>query len=63
MAARLSAEFDADLDHLIAAHGRAKSWLVIDAVAEGKRALREGRTVEHATVAAAFEQLFGKMPN
>jgi predicted transcriptional regulator len=74
IAARVDAGLDADLDRLAEAHGRTKSWLVgeavrtyvererqfLEAVEEGKRALREGRTVDHATVVATFERMFGQ---
>jgi predicted transcriptional regulator len=71
LAARVDADLDAELARLAATTGRTKSWLVnealrsfvanetqfLAAVEEGKRALQEGRVVDHATVVAAFERL------
>jgi RHH-type transcriptional regulator, rel operon repressor / antitoxin RelB len=71
LAARVDADLDAELIRIAAASGRTKSWLVnealrsfvaseqqfLAAVEEGKQALREGRTVDHATVVAAFDRL------
>jgi predicted transcriptional regulator len=71
LAARIDANLDAELSRIAATSGRSKSWLVnealrsfvaneqqfLAAVEEGKQALREGRTVDHATVVAAFERL------
>jgi RHH-type rel operon transcriptional repressor/antitoxin RelB len=71
LAARVDADLDAELSRIATASGRSKSWLVnealrsfvanehqfLAAVEEGKQALREGRTVDHATVVAAFERL------
>jgi predicted transcriptional regulator len=71
LAARIDADLDAELSRIAATSGRSKSWLVnealrsfvaneqqfLAAVEEGKQALREGRTVDHATVVAAFERL------
>jgi RHH-type rel operon transcriptional repressor/antitoxin RelB len=71
LAARVDADLDAELSRIATASGRTKSWLVnealrsfvaseqqfLAAVEEGKQALREGRTVDHATVVAAFDRL------
>lgn len=70
LAARVDAELDADLE-LAAATGRTKSRLIsealrsyvateqqfLNAIKEGKKALREGKVVDHATVVAAFERI------
>jgi predicted transcriptional regulator len=67
LAARVDADLDAELARLAAASGRTKSWLVSEtlrsfvaserrflaAVEEGRQALRDGRTVDHATVVVA----------
>jgi len=67
LAARADANLDAELTRIAKASGRAKSWLVnealrsfvateqqiLAAVEEGKQALREGRVVDHAIVVAA----------
>jgi predicted transcriptional regulator len=71
IAARVDADLDGQLDSLAAATGRSKSWLISEAlrsyvaneqqflaaVEEGKRALRDGKTLDHATVVAAFERI------
>jgi RHH-type rel operon transcriptional repressor/antitoxin RelB len=71
LAARVDADLDGELSRIAAASARTKSWLVnealrsfianeqqfLTAVEEGKQALREGRTVDHATVVAAFNRL------
>ena len=71
IAARVDADLDAGLSRLAEATGRSKSWLInealrsfvaneqqfLAAVEEGKRALREGRVVDHATVVAAFKRV------
>jgi predicted transcriptional regulator len=71
IAARVDADLDAELNRLAKATGRSKSWLInealssfvanerefIAAVEKGKKALRAGRVVDHATVVAAFERL------
>jgi predicted transcriptional regulator len=71
LAARVDAELDAELDRLAAAKGRTKSWLInealrsyvaneqqfLAAVEEGKQALKEGRVIDHSTVAAAFNRI------
>jgi len=71
IAARIDADLDGQLERLAEATGRSKSWLVnealrsyvaneqqfLAAVEEGKQALRDGQTVDHATVVAAFERL------
>jgi len=71
LAARADANLDAELTRIAKASGRAKSWLVnealrsfvateqqiLAAVEEGKQALREGRVVDHAIVVAAFDRL------
>jgi predicted transcriptional regulator len=69
--ARMDADLDAEVRHIATVSGCTKSWLVSEAlrsfvaneqqflaaVEEGKQALREGRTVDHATVVAAFDRL------
>ena len=76
IAARVDEELDGQLERLAAATGRTKSWLISDAlrsyvaneqqflaaVEEGKQALREGKTVDHETVVAAFERIVGPRP-
>jgi predicted transcriptional regulator len=76
LTARIDADLDAELARIAASTGRTKSWLVnealrsfvaneqqfLAAVEEGKQALREGRTVDHATVVAAFERLISPHP-
>jgi predicted transcriptional regulator len=71
IAARVDARLDADLERLANAAGRTKSWLITEALAsyvaneqqflaaveEGKKALRAGKVVDHATVVAAFERI------
>jgi predicted transcriptional regulator len=71
LAARVDADLDAELSRLAAKTGRTKSWLITEAlrsfvaneqqflaaVEEGKRAVREGRVVDHQTVVAAFDRL------
>jgi predicted transcriptional regulator len=71
LTARIDAELEAELDRLAAAKGRSKSWLVNEAlrsyvanerqfaaaVEEGRQAAREGRTVDHETVVAAFDRI------
>ena len=71
LAARVDAELDAELARLATTAGRSKSWLInealrsfvaserefLSAVEEGKQALRDGRTLDHATVVTAFERL------
>jgi predicted transcriptional regulator len=71
LAARVDGDLDAELSRLASVTGRSKSWLInealrsfvaneqqfLDAVEEGKQALREGRTLDHATVVAAFDRL------
>ena len=71
IAARVDADLDNELDRLASATGRSKSWLVneaqrsyvateqqfLAAVEEGKQALRDGRTVDHQMVVAAFERI------
>jgi predicted transcriptional regulator len=66
--ARIDAELAARLSRLSELEGRSKSWLVgealksyleaelafIEAVEEGRRDLREGRTLSHEEVVAAF---------
>ena len=74
IAARIDADLDGQLERLAEATGRSKSWLVnealrsyvaneqqfLAAVEEGKQALRDGQTVDHATVVAAFERLVNR---
>jgi len=71
LAARVDADLDAELSHLATATGRSKSWLInealrsyvaneqqfLAAVEEGKQALRDGRLIDHETVATAFDRL------
>jgi len=71
LAARVDAELDAELTRLAIAKRRTKSWLInealrsyvaterqfIDAVKEGKKALKEGRVIDNRTVVAAFNRL------
>jgi len=71
LTARVDAELEAELDRLAAAKGRTKSWLInealrsyvanerqfIAAVEEGKKALREGRIIDHQTVVATFDRI------
>ncbi len=71
LAARVDANLDAELSRIATATGRSKSNLINEAlsafvatekqflvaVEEGKQALREGRTLDHATVVAAFDRL------
>jgi predicted transcriptional regulator len=71
LTARIDAELEAELDRLAAAKGRSKSWLVNDAlrsyvaneqqfaaaVEAGRQAAREGRTIDHQTVVAAFDRV------
>ena len=71
IAARVDAGLDGELERLAAATGRSKSWLISDAlrsyvaneqlflaaVEEGKQALRDGKTLDHTTVVAAFERI------
>jgi predicted transcriptional regulator len=76
IAARVDADLDSQLERLAAATGRSKSWLVSEAlrsyvaneqqflaaVEEGKQALRDGQTVDHSTVVAAFERIVKPQP-
>jgi predicted transcriptional regulator len=76
IAARVDAELDHDLEHLAAATGRSKSWLISEAlrsyvanerqflaaVEAGKQALRDGKTVDHQMVVAAFERIVSSHP-
>jgi RHH-type transcriptional regulator, rel operon repressor / antitoxin RelB len=76
IAARVDADLDGQLDRLAAATGRSKSWLITEAlrsyvvneqqflaaVEEGKQALRDGKTLDHATVVAAFERIVSPRP-
>jgi predicted transcriptional regulator len=71
LTARVDADLDAELARLAKATGRTKSWLINEAlrsyvgteqefrvaVEEGRRAFREGRTVDHGTVVAAFDRI------
>jgi predicted transcriptional regulator len=71
IAARVDADLDGELERLAAATGSSKSWLISDAlrsyvaterqflaaVQEGKQALRDGKTLDHGTVVAAFERI------
>ena len=76
IAARVDADLDGELERLAAATGRSKSWLISDAlrsyvaneqqflaaVEEGKQALRDGKTLDHKTVVAAFERIVSPHP-
>ncbi len=76
IAARVDANLDDELERLASAAGRSKSWLVnealrayvateqqfLAAVEEGKQALRDGRTVDHQMVVAAFERIVSPRP-
>jgi RHH-type transcriptional regulator, rel operon repressor / antitoxin RelB len=76
IAARIDADLDGELERLAAATGRSKSWLINDAlrsyvaneqqflaaVQEGKQALRDGKTLDHRTVVAAFERIVRQYP-
>ncbi len=76
IAARVDAGLDSELERLAAATGRSKSWLVnealrsyvaneqqfLAAVEEGKQALRNGKTLDHETVVAAFERIISPRP-
>jgi predicted transcriptional regulator len=71
LAARVDKDLNEDLNHLATATGRSKSSLInealrsfvateqqfLAAVEEGKQALREGRTLDHATVVSAFNRI------
>ena len=75
-AARVDADQDDGLQRRAAATGRRKSWLsrealrpyvaseqqFLVAVEEGKQALRDGKTLDHQTVVAAFERIVGPYP-
>ena len=76
IAARIEAELDGELERLASATGRSKSWLISEAlrsyianeqqflaaVEEGKQALRDGKTVDHRMVVAAFERIVSPRP-
>ena len=76
IAARVDADLDSQVERLAAATGRSKSWLVnealrsyianeqqfLAAVEEGKQALRDGKTLDHETVVAAFERIASPKP-
>jgi predicted transcriptional regulator len=76
IAARVDADLDGQLDRLAAATGRSKSWLISEAlrsyvaneqqflaaIEKGKQALRDGKTLDHATVVAAFERIVSPRP-
>jgi predicted transcriptional regulator len=71
LATRVDAGLDAELGRLAIATGRTKSWLInealrsfvsneqqfLAAVEVGKQALKEGQTLDHTTVVAAFDRL------
>ena len=71
IAARVDVELDAELERLASATGRTKSRLITEAlrsyvaneqqflaaVEVGKKALQEGKVVDHSTVVAAFERI------
>ena len=68
---RIDADLDAELIRLASICDRSKSWLANDglhshvateqqfvpAVEQGKQALRDGQTIDHATLVAAFERI------
>jgi predicted transcriptional regulator len=70
LSARVDADLDAELNRLVTATGRSKSWLInealrsyvaneqqfLAAVEEGKQALKEGRVIDHETVVTAFNR-------
>ncbi|MGE0370700.1 MAG: CopG family ribbon-helix-helix protein [Gammaproteobacteria bacterium] len=72
----MDSDLDSELERLASATGRSKSWLInqalrsyvaneqqfLAAVEEGKQALREGRTLDHETVEAAFERIVAPRP-
>jgi len=72
--ARIDEELSARLTKLSEAQGRSKSWLVgraiksyvehelafFEAVEEGRRDAREGRTIPHEEVVARFAARFGR---
>ena len=76
IAARVDADLDGQLGRLAAATGRSKSWLISEAlrsyvaneqqflaaIEEGKKALRDGKTLDHATVVTAFERIVSPRP-
>ena len=76
LAARVDAELDEQLTKIAASTGRSKSTLInealrsyvaseqqfLAAVEEGRQALREGRTVPHEAVVAAFERVIKPAP-
>jgi RHH-type rel operon transcriptional repressor/antitoxin RelB len=76
IAARVDADLDGELARLAAATGRSKSWLInealrsyvateqqfLAAVEEGKQAMRDGKTLDHETVVAAFERIVSPRP-
>lgn len=76
IAARVDAKLDDGLERLAAATGRSKSWLISEAlrsyvaseeqflaaVEAGKQALRDGKTLDHQTVVAAFERIVSPHP-
>ena len=71
IAARVDSDIDKELEQLASATGRSKSWLIhealrsyianerqfLAAVEEGKKALREGKVIDHVTVVEAFERI------
>jgi len=76
IAARVDADLDGEIERLASVTGRSKSWLVnealrsyiaseqqfLAAVEEGKQALRDGKLLDHAMVAAAFERIISPNP-
>ncbi|MGH6863562.1 MAG: CopG family ribbon-helix-helix protein [Methylocella sp.] len=76
IAARVDADLEGELERLAAATGRSKSWLISEAlrsyvaneqqflaaVEQGKQALRDGKTLDHKTVVAAFERIVSPHP-
>ena len=70
----LATRVDAELTRLAASAGRTKSWLInealrayvanerdfLAAVEHSQQALRDGRLVDHSTVAAAFQRIITK---
>ena len=76
IAARVDAELDDGLERQTAAIRRSKSWLIgealrsyvaneqqfLAAVEDGQQPLRDGKTLDHRTVVAAFERIVGPRP-
>lgn len=72
----LPTDLDSELERLVSAAGRSKSWLInealrsyvaneqqfLAAIEEGKQALRDGKVVNHATVVEALERIVKPHP-